>query len=407
MKYEKIELFEKQSACCGCGACSNICPQNAICMTEDQDGYVYPEIDIKKCVRCGLCKKVCSYQNGVERNSPISVKIAMNQNAEQLLKSSSGGVFAALAEAILQEKGVVYGAGYSRENSELLIKHLRVDQLDKLNLLQGSKYSQSVIGDSFSLVKQDLISGKKVLFSGTPCQVAGLKGYLGKEYDGLYTVDIVCHGVPNQRQFSSFIKYIEKKYGGKVEKFSFRDKALGWSDFYIRVDIRKNNGTLRTKSIHCKNSAFYILFLNSDIYRENCYSCPYTNEFRVGDITLGDYWGIENVHSELFENEKWKEGLKKGISCMLLNTRKAEALFDMCKVSLITHDSSFEKAAKENGQLNHPSKMSKQRMHVLEMWNQYGYKKVQKDFRRKSGWRYYNFCVRKKVAPLVKRYFSK
>lgn len=405
MQRNKWILFEEKEDCCGCGACMNICPKKAIHMVEDKDGYLYPEIDQYLCVQCGKCKSVCVYQNGMQRSAPIQVKAAMNLNTDQLNKSSSGGIFSVLAESVLEKKGVVYGAGYSRKDSELIVKHLRIDSFDTLKLIQGSKYTQSVIDDAYSLVKRDLISGSKVLFSGTPCQVAGLKGFLGREYENLYTVDVICHGVPNQRQFSSFIKYFEKKYGGKVEALSFRDKAHGWSDYYIRADIRKKNGSLKTKYIYCKTSAYYWYFLNSDIFRKNCYSCPYANKLRVGDITLGDFWGIEKVHSELFNKENWKNGLYSGISCVLVNTAKGEELYQMCQEKISSETSFFERAAQENGQLKHPSIISEQRKQILNIWREYGYEKVQKDFRSKMGWRYYYIYIRKKIAPYIKNIF--
>lgn len=398
----KIILFENKADCCGCGACVCVCPEHAITMKEDENGFLYPEIDDARCIGCGACNKVCAYQGNPVLNKPLSVKAVSNRDSSVLMRSSSGGVFYELARFVLSQQGKVYGAAYTKSDEGLSVEHIGVDRIDDLTRLQGSKYVQSQLGDTYNSIKREILSGKLVLFSGTPCQVAGLKSFLGREYDNLLTLDLVCHGVPNQRQFNEFIQFLSKKFHGKVVEFSFREKEHGWTDFYIEA-IVENKYHLSKKYGYCKLFAYYTYFLESDIYRENCYSCKYATMKRCGDITLGDFWGFEQEHSSIRSEETWKQSLKTGISCVLLNTEKGKNLF--CKVSSKFHvaESDFEKAAKVNKQLRKPSPASSRRDKILEMWQQEGYERVQVEYQKFLGKKYYKLMIRKMIAPVVKK----
>nr|MCR4903058.1 Coenzyme F420 hydrogenase/dehydrogenase, beta subunit C-terminal domain [Butyrivibrio sp.] len=194
-------LFENKKDCCACGACLNICPKQAISMHEDEYGFIYPVVDEKLCIGCGACKKDCSYQNKDETNVPLECYAAVSKNKDQAKRSASAGIFSALATKTLLNGGVVYGAAFDKAWN---VNHISIGSADELYKLQGSKYTQSNTGKTFSEVKKALIEGKNVLYSGTPCQIAGLKGFLGKDYNNLLTVDIVCHGVPNNKMFKEY-----------------------------------------------------------------------------------------------------------------------------------------------------------------------------------------------------------
>lgn len=228
MSKDKIILFDDKKNCCACGACMNVCPKDAIRMEEDEYGFLYPQIDETKCVQCGACKKVCAYQNEQVKNAPIKCYAAVNKNKSELMKSASGGIFAAMATSVLKEGGVVFGAALDFEDGHAHPHHVAVRELSQLYRLQGSKYVQSAIENTYMEAKKELDSGKKVLFSGTPCQIAGLYGYLRKEYENLCTVDVICHGVPSARMFDDFLQNETKKRNAKsVKNYIFRDKKKG------------------------------------------------------------------------------------------------------------------------------------------------------------------------------------
>ena len=222
-----IELFENKKSCCGCGACANICPNGAITMKPDKWGYSYPVVDSSRCVSCGACKKACSYQNGISLHEPIRAYAAVNKTQQQLEKSASGGAFSAVATYFLKNESVVYGAALDFEGGHPIAHLVGIDDASQLWRLQGSKYVQSAVEQTYKQAKQNLDAGKKVLFSGTPCQIAGLYGYLKKEYANLWTIDVICHGVPNLKFFDDYLSIEGKKRGGVPTGYSFRDKKRG------------------------------------------------------------------------------------------------------------------------------------------------------------------------------------
>ena len=372
-----IVLFENKKDCCGCGACMNVCPKSAITMEEDECGFVYPKINTELCVECGACKKVCGYQNIPEKHSAKAVYAAAAKNDNILKKSASGGAFAVLAESVIDKGGIVYGVAMPYENGKLEPKHIRIDNKEDIIKLQGSKYVQSNIGFIYQQVRKDLQSGKSVMFSGTPCQIAGLKKFLSKEYDNLLLVEIICHGVPSKKLFQDFIESYGKELGGTIEEFYFRDKSKG-QGYLTRASYRKNNSLNNKYGISLSYMHF---FSKSSILRLNCYSCPFASSKRIADITLGDFWGF---HEE-YPNYKESQGLSngKGISCVLVNTEKGVVDIKECKDSFVLMDSEFEKAAKHNDQLSKPSNYSPQREIILEMYKSSGYEAVKKYYKKK------------------------
>lgn len=399
MNKAKIILFNDKKECCDCTACKSICPKDAIYMYLDEYGFEYPKIDKKKCIECGLCKKVCSFQNVKETNNPIKTYVGVSNDENIILKSASGGAFAAIAQMYLENNGVVFGAAF---DDNLNPVHIGVSDIKLLYKLQGSKYVQSSIENTYKEAKKCLIEGKKVLFSGTPCQIAGLKGYLMKEYENLLTIDIICHGVPSSKFFKDYLKVMEEKLGGKIKEFNFRDKSLGWG--LNGSIIYDNNGTLKKKKIYGSESSYYHYFLNSSCYRENCYICKYTCENRPADITIGDYWGIETAHPEILGKGKIQE--EKGVSVIVANTHKGKNEIEKCD-KFDKYSSDFSKARVKNEQLNTPSKKGQNYKQVMNEYKNNGYIAVDSLYNKEIGIKRYKNRVKSMIPTDIKRILKK
>jgi coenzyme F420-reducing hydrogenase beta subunit len=378
---ENIILYKEKRECNACGACMNVCPKNAITLVKDKEGFLYPEID-DNCIHCSRCIHVCTYHNDTLANDPIGVYAAQD-NSSRVLQSSSGGVFIALASQVINGGGVVYGCAYSSLGRGLTPIHIKISDIDELYRIQGSKYAQSNLGYMYKDLKEELETGKQVLFSGTPCQIAACRLYLNKEYKNLLLVDIVCHGVPSADMFESYITYLENKKRASITDFCFRDKSRGWG-LCGKIRYEKNNHSYE-RVIDTRESSYYSLFLSGDIYRESCYSCNFACKKRVGDISIGDYWGIENEHPDYLENNGGKIDVKKGVSCILVNTEKGMKRLEGVKNSLVIYPSEFEKVAKHNGQLKTSSKPGLNRERILELYKSQGYSKVDSWYWKQKG----------------------
>ncbi len=300
--------------CFGCTACEHICPVSCIRMDCDEQGFPYPIVDGSQCIDCGLCLQVCPYATddmlGSELFPQTTVYAAKHTNDLTRRQSSSGGAFTAISDHVLDKKGVVYGVGY---DADLKACHMRSDTREQRDLFRGSKYVQSSLGSTFKDVEQDLKDGMLVLFTGTPCQVAGLRNYLQKEYENLVLVDLICHGVPSQKLFDDYLALMGHQEGSAVKDCTFRDKSKGWKNLVLTLDFASHS-----KTIDAPDSSFYSLFVNGSILRACCYECKFSNFNRPSDITIGDYWGIENTLPQ-FDDEN-------GISLILGNSRKGEAI---------------------------------------------------------------------------------
>lgn len=402
---EQITLFSEKKTCCGCGACMNICPRDAISMNEDEYGFLYPQIDSEKCIQCGACQRVCAYQNSIEEGEPIETYVSVTKNTD-ILKSASGGIFASFATECLKQNGVVFGSSFEMCDGKLKPIHIGIDKLSDLVKLQGSKYVQSEINMVYQEVKKALSNDKMVLFSGTPCQVAALNSFLGnKKYDNLLTIDIICHGVPSIQMFQDYLGILERNCG-EIYNFKFRDKTNGWgltgSAFYIN-----KKGKKKKMIIPFGVSSYYSMFLNSDIYRENCYSCRYANSHRVADITIGDYWGIEDEHPELLLNNGGCIDETKGVSCLIVNTSKGKKYLEENKDNLCLYPSDFSKARNRNGQLQAPSKMGKNREYILNLYKDEGYDAVEKWFRKTTGIKWYISWIKCRIPMTLKKRIKK
>jgi len=314
-----MKIYKESANCYGCTACMNACPICAIVMVEDDEGFLYPNIDEVKCVNCGICKNICKKHNDFcyETKKEPSIYAAININPECRKNSSSGGLFSAMAEYVLNQKGTVYGAAF---NEQFMVKHIKISSKNELNKLKGSKYVQSNMGTIFTDVKNDLTNGLMVLFSGTPCQVNGLKAYLNSPYDNLFLCDIVCHGVPSPLIWKDYIDYISEKYGNKPIAISFRDKKYGWRKQAININFGRTNYIKTTTQ-----DPFYIMYFAHYMLRPSCHNCNYASYYRCSDITLGDFWGIEKskIGKQLDDD--------KGVSLVMANTEKGNELVAQIK----------------------------------------------------------------------------
>lgn len=379
---KKIKLFQLKKDCCGCGACMNICSKKAIFMREDKSGFIYPEVNTALCINCGKCKKVCAFQNKEETNEPLETWAAVSRNKVEAAKSASGGVFAAMAGRVLEQKGYVFGAAFTDDWS---VHHIGIHDKRQLFRLQGSKYVQSFMDNTYYQTRCVLEEGKMVLFSGCPCQIAGLKAYLGKEYKNLLTVDIICHGVPNYRMFQGYILMLEAQEKGKIMDFTFRNKKVGWGK-NGQIDFVDHNGQIKNKKLWQNASSYIYYFSKGWIYRENCYYCKYAGKNRPADLTLGDYWGIEKVHPDYIGKNGWKE--QEGISVIIVNTEKGSVFLKQMCPQIDLKKSTFEKAASGNGQLRHPS-FPGQREEILIAFEKGGWDSVEEYYLRTIGLKRY------------------
>ena len=400
-------MLKDKEKCCGCGACYNICPKNAITMKANEEGFVYPVIDRGKCINCGLCTEVCSFEPMGEYK-PMEVYAAAEKSNSILQKSASGGIFASCAREILKKKGVVFGSALEYSHGYLHVHHIAIENIQDLPLLQSSKYVQSAIEGCYRQAKEYLDSGREVLFSGTPCQIAGLYGFLrGKKYPNLFTVDIICHGVPNEVFFLSYIDCLSKKLTGTVTDFSFRDKSKGWGH-HGKITYEKNK-EIYEKTIPSRASSYFTYFMEGKIDQESCYHCPYAGGKRPADITLGDFWGINSLHPDYLTSGGGKIDLKKGTSCILVNSEQGKKLFQMIENNIFFYPSSLENVKGMNAQLCHPARKPEGREDIFRLYRQRGYQGVEQKFRKNPKykirilWEWLPFGLRKFIKKIFSR----
>ena len=329
-------------------------------MIEDDYGNIYPNIDSIKCINCGLCKKVCPQLNNKTQFKSSKKAYAMYCiDQEKRSKSSSGGAATLFYEFILDKKGVVYGASnlFGKEN----FGFVKITDKKDLYKVKGSKYVHCYTNNIYKDVKTELENKKKVLFIGTPCQVDGLKCYLMKEYENLFCIDIICHGVPSQKLLFDELDNLNIKKES-VNYIIFRDDKR----FTFKVIDNENNILIDKPS---NQICYYNNFLEGNIYRDNCYNCKYAKRERISDITIGDFWGL-NHNSIVYDDEK------KGISLILQNTEKGLFLIESIKNKSVIEERPLEESYKENGQLNHPMSKNKKYEIYKKYYPQLGYKET-------------------------------
>ncbi len=358
-------LIDKEK-CTGCMACKNICPKDAIYILENKEGFLYPEIDNDKCIECGLCKKSCPILNKLDKNNTDILAIACkSKNEEERMKSSSGGVFSLISKYILSQNGIVFGA---RFDENLKVIHDYTENIEGLSKFRGSKYLQSVIGSTYTQVKQFLKDGRKVLFTGTPCQIEGLLKFLDKEYENLYTQDIICHGVPSSKLFEKYLEYKEKLSKIKIQDINFRDKTNeGWSNYNLNF-IYEN----RNEFINHNEDDYMKIFLKDIALRESCYNCNFKKEKRLSDITIADFWGINNVLPD-FNDEK-------GVSAVLINSQKGYGLFENIKNQIEYKEVDINSIKEYNPSFIRPAKKTDKRNEFFEDLEKYDFQKLKEKY---------------------------
>ena len=325
--------------CTGCSTCANICGKYAIAMCPDKGGFIHPVIDDNRCIGCGLCDKVCPANHEPEGHEHKAVYAAFVKDEAERAKSTSGGVFACLAQLVLKDGGYIYGAVM---DEDWIVRHIEAVDENGLDRIRNSKYVQSEVGLCYQQVKKRLEEGKKVLFSGTPCQVAGLRNYLKFEPDNLLTVDILCHGVPSPEMFKRYVSAEEARAGSRMKQMQFRSKIVGWKKiFTVRIFEPNNEADW--------GDTFVPGFLKDLYLRESCYQCPYASDKRQGDITLGDFWGYLERFPEYIEDDD------KGISLVIVNTDKGAASLRKIKRKLVIAHRTMEDAKGGNPILSRPN----------------------------------------------------
>lgn len=339
--------------CCGCNACVQRCPNQCITMQEDEKGFFYPIVDKDTCIDCGFCDKVCPIQNPNAPCSPIQVCAAKNKNEQLRLSSSSGGVFVLLANEILEDGGVVFGARFD-ENWE--VEHCYVESVEDLDSLMRSKYVQSRIGNTYKETEQFLKIGRKVLFVGTSCQIAGLKRYLRKEYDDLLTVDFICHGVPSPAVWRKYLREIK---ANNIKSIKFREKQgedLSWRKFGLTVE--GEDGFISSKSL--MEDTYLRGFLGDLYLRPSCHDCPAKAGKSVSDITMADYWGVHATFP------KWDDN--KGVSLLIINNGKGTSFLKKIESLLDCEEIGLEDIRTANESY---FKSPKQPKASIKFWNQF------------------------------------
>ncbi len=347
--------------CTGCAACYNVCSFDAISMSEDDLGAVKPVIDLNKCKECGLCKKVCPVILNNKKNKPIKCYAAYTKNEKDVKTVTSGGVATAFGRYVLSENGVVYGTEFDQT-----AKFSRAEDVEMLEKFKGSKYVYIFPDKIYQAVKNDLKNGRTCLFVGTPCQIDGLKSFLRKEYENLITVDLICHGTPPFK----YLKEHLMAFDGKYKKVSFR----GEKEF--KLICSDEIGTILFEKPHHLDE-YYVSFLEALTYRENCYVCSYAKPERVSDLTIGDFWGLDNNALNGYKGKK---------SVVLINTERGKAFFDKASELLVFEERDVHEAIRGNAQLRNPSNPHRKREIFKCEYKKSGFKISM----RKSG---ISFCV--------------
>lgn len=355
-------VIERKEKCCGCSACGQICPVNAISFVSDEEGFVYPQIDKKLCIDCGACNKVCPVNNKI-KSGHLESYAFLSMDKEIRSNSSSGGFFSVIADRVLAQSGVVFGVAMNSECKEA--EYVEVDNYEKLAGLRGSKYVQvGYTSAIFKKVKQRLEENKLVLFTGTPCIVNGLTNYLHKDYSNLIRMDLICHGVPSPLLWKTHVDYLENRYRQKLSNVSFRSKKRSWNNFGINTKFQK-------KEIYSNRwSDFYMhFFLKNYSIRPSCFECP-AKQYNSADITVGDFWGVERLCPEL------SDGL--GTSLVIIRTPKGKEIFDkiaeMANIRYLETD--YQDAVSINSAELYSTNRPKERDSFFTDYNSFGYSYV-------------------------------
>jgi len=372
MRNNTIELIDN-TQCTGCKVCGDICPVEAITYREGMDGFYYPHIDFEKCIECGLCYRKCPVVNecGVENKDVIKCFGAKSKDENTRYMSTSGGFFSELAIQWINNGGIIVGAEYDKDNQVIHTYETSVEGIEKL---RQSKYVQSDTKDIYKKVKTFLEDGKKVLFSGTPCQVEGLMLFLGKTYDNLITMDFVCCGICSPGIYNKYLSELEKKYKSKVKRVWFKNKQQGWRNIGTQIDFENGKKYFNIGS----RDLFMLSFVTDALsMRLSCEKCKYRKLPHNSDIMVGDFWGIEKVNST-FDDDK-------GLSAIMINSKRGLELFDEIKDKLEYFETNTRDISKGNFTIYKPKSINPNRDAFLKCVQEYGFKKAMKKYSSYSG----------------------
>lgn len=359
---------KKKEECCGCSACESVCPKDAIKMVVDVQGFKYPKINQEKCISCGLCELSCP-QIQPSYNKVCVAYAAKHKMGSVLEKSSSGGIARALAETIIKKGGVVYGVAY---DSDYVVVTQRATDFESCNKFYGSKYVATDNRDSFKNIEKDLLSAKSVVFFGTSCHVDGLYRYLRLKkcpINNLFTVDLICHGVPSPRIFADYICYLKKNR--KFSRFLFRTKKLPWGygSKNFGATIEYSNGKVEVNTD--RTNVFLKLFFSNNCLRPNCYECKYCGTEKPSDITIADYWGVKEIHPEFYS--------ENGVSAVITHSTKGEYILNECNnVDIIQSDIKY--IENFQGNLHEPSKRAETYDQFWELYNKKGFNAIAREY---------------------------
>lgn len=381
------EVFESKNKCCGCTACAASCPFGAITMVRDDEGFQYPQIDSARCTDCGICRKVCAFNNvPAEKPASQAVYAAKHKSDAVKMTSTSGGVFTALSDTVLERGGTVYGAAYS---DDMHVRHERATTNEQRDAFKGSKYAQSDLNTIFSMVKSDLNDGKTVLFSGTPCQTDGLRNFLKYETQNLILCDMICYGVPSPIIWEEHVLFLEKKHKSCLVSYTFRSKKYGWNK-PVEEGTYQNG---RTDSKSLVSQIFMRLFYQRRILRPSCHVCPYTCSRRPSDITIADFWGIEKNMPDFYD--------RHGVSLVLVNTDKGRTLLNSATGDIELKTGDIETCMRHN--LQSPTAAAPDREQFWTDFRDNGYVFVLKKYANYNVKGYLKWTVKKLLKPFLER----
>lgn len=343
---------DDNTKCSGCGACYSICPWNCISMVEDKEGFLYPKVDTDSCVNCDLCEQTCPLNDkNNKKHGVVQSEIVQNKDLEILQQSTSGGAFTPIARWVLERGGVVFGVGMDTDS--YFVKHIKTEREEELNKFRNSKYVQSYVGDSFKDAKQELQKGRLVCFSGTPCQIQGLKNYLCKDYENLITVDVVCRGVPSPGVWKKYNSYLKQK--GELRDIRFRDKSLGYQ--YSTMEVTYKDGKSDRNGI--ESDYWLRMFFSGMILRPSCPTCNFRTIERCSDFTIWDCFNVSDLTKDLDET--------KGATRMLIHTKRGQEIFNEIKDDFYVVDADVKTVAVG---ITETSSLNKRKDEFIENYNE-------------------------------------
>ncbi len=382
--------IKDKSNCCGCSACVEACPVKCISFNLDEEGFCYPEADENLCIHCGLCEKVCPFLRTAPEKNRMPESYGIKAIDDKLREaSSSGGYFSLLAAYILSQSGTIYGAAMAEDMRSA--HHIRIDSNEQLSLLLGSKYLQSRMESCYNMVKIDLDGGKKVLFSGVPCQINGLKGYLQRDYENLYCVEVICHGVPSPKLWAKYVSFLERKYHAEVTTVNFRKKKHSWNNFGLYV----TGETIELfQSLH--TNPYLRMFLRNMCLRPSCYQCNAKYLESMADMTIADFWGVGNITKELSDD--------KGVSLVLIQSDKGDALFEQVKKYTIYQKVNYKEAINYNLSYYKSVEKPQERDEFFYDMNSMEFKNLIKKYGTESWKEKVKYIIRKSLVYRIYQY---